>query len=152
MIDYPKQDQQIVVCTADDAIVTGMVNITGRNISTYIQECDPHVIMYDVELADKQKFDTLIVTTRQIMWIAVSYEDQIDRFGNWQKLSFKMINGQTLTGEVGITGYDRVSDFFQLFPNMFYQLFDCSIDGEKRDVLFVSSRFTVWKKPVVTGS
>ena len=152
MIDYPKQDQQIVVCTADDAIVTGMVNITGRNISTYIQECDPHVIMYDVELADKQKFDTLIVTTRQIMWIAVSYEDQLDRFGNWQQISFKMLNGQTLTGEVGITGYDRVSDFLQRFNDRFYKLFDCTIDGEKRDVLFVASRFTVWKEPLVTDS
>ncbi len=152
MIDYPKQDQQIVLCTADDAIVTGMVNIAGRNISTYIQECDPHVIMYDVELADKQKFGTLIVTTRQIMWIAVADEGQIDRFGNWQKLSFKMINGQTVTGEVDITGYDRVSDFFQQFSNRFYELFDCSIDGEKKEVLFVSSRFIVWKEPVVKDS
>ncbi len=151
MIDYPKQDQQIMICTADNAILTGMVNITGRNISTYIQECDPHVILYDVELADKQKFDTLIVTTRQIIWIAVVYESEKDWFGNWQKLSFKMINGQTVIGKVDITGYDRVSDFFQRFPNMFYQLFGCSIDGEKRDVLFVSSRFTVWKKPVVRG-
>ncbi len=152
MIDYPKQDQKIVLCTADDAIVTGMVNIAGRNISTYIQECDPHVIMYDVELADKQKFGTLIVTTRQIMWIAVADEGQIDRFGNWQKLSFKMINGQTVTGEVDITGYDRVSDFFQQFSNRFYELFDCSIDGEEKEVLFVSSRFIVWKEPVVKDS
>ncbi len=152
MIDYPKQNQQIVVCTADNAIVTGMVNIAGRNISTYIQECDPHVIMYDVELADKQKFDTLIVTTRRIMWIAVADEGQIDRFGNWQKLSFKMINGQTVIGKVDTTGYDRVSDFLQRFRNRFYELCDCSIDGEKRNVLFVSSRFIVWKEPLVTDS
>ncbi len=163
MIDYPKQNQQIVVCTADNAIVTGMVNIAGQNTSTFIQkcdphvimydvECDPHVIMYDVEFANKQKFDTLIVTTRQIIWIAVADEGEKDWFGNWHKLSFKMINGQTVIGKVDTTGYDRVSDFLERFPNRFYQLFDCSIDGEKKEVLFVSSSLTVWKKPVLTDS
>lgn len=145
MIDYPKQDQKIEICTIDGTIVNGMVNIAGRSLSTYLQDSEPDIIMYDAYI-DKKKCKTLMITKKQIIWISTEDDGEKDWLGNWRRLLFKMINGQIVTGEIDITGYDRISDYIQRFNTRYYELFDSGIDGKKRKTLFISRRYTVWKE------
>lgn len=147
MIDYPKQDQKIEICTIDGTIINGMVNIAGRSLSTYLQDAEPDIILYDAHI-DKKKHKTLMVSKRQSIWISASENGEKDWLGNWQQLLFKMINGQIVVGEIDITGYDRTSDYIQRFNNRYYELFDASVNQEERKILFVSRRHTIWKELV----
>ena len=149
MSKYPKQDKEIVICTADGSVMTGMVNIAGRSISSYMQDSEPDVIIYDVRVADQSRFKTLMVTKRQIVWISVTDEIEREQYGIWQKLAFKVNTGNTITGDIDITGYDRISDYVQRYNNRFHEVFDCIIDEEPRNnLIFVSRHLTVWKEPV----
>lgn len=46
--------------------------------------------------------------------------------GTWQKVRFKPINGKGITGKVDISGYSRVSDYFQAFSRRFYEVYQCT--------------------------
>lgn len=148
MIDYPKEDHTITLCTTAGAYVSGLVNVAGRSLTTYLQDVEPDIIMYETELAENRTQKTLMVSKRQTLWISSPAGCEKDSIGNWKRLSFKMVNGQVIVGEVDITGYDRVSDYVQRYQNEFYEVFDCSLNGEKRKVLFVSKRYTMWKEPL----
>jgi hypothetical protein len=37
MSDYPKQDHEIILLTADNSRITGFINVLGRSISVYLQ-------------------------------------------------------------------------------------------------------------------
>lgn len=148
MINYPKEDQKITLCTTAGAYISGMVNVAGRSLSTYLQDAEPDIIMYETELAENNKQNTLMVSKRQTLWISTQDEIEKDLLGCWQRLSFKLVNGQVIVGEIDITGYDRVSDYVQRFQNRFYEVFDCNINGENKNTLFVSKRYTMWKEPL----
>ncbi len=148
MINYPKEDQKITLCTTAGAHVAGMVNVAGRSLSTYLQDAEPDIIMYETELSENKKQNTLMVSKRQTLWISSGEDLEKDPLGCWQRLSFKLVNGQVIVGEIDITGYDRVSDYVQRYQNRFYEVFDCTINGESRTALFVSTRYTMWKEPL----
>ncbi len=148
MINYPKEDQKITLCTTAGAFVTGLVNVAGRSLSTYLQDSEPDIIMYETELAENKKNKILMVSKRQTLWISSFDECEKDSLGNWKRLSLKMVNGQIIIGEIDITGCDRISDYVQRYQNRFYELFDCSINGENKKSLFVSKRYTMWKEPL----
>lgn len=148
MINYPKEDQKITLCTTAGAYVSGMVNVAGRSLSTYLQDSEPDIIMYETELSENKQQNTLMVSKRQTLWIASGEELEKDPLGCWKRLSFKLVNGQVIVGEIDITGYDRVSDYVQRYQNRFYEVFACTINGEKKSSLFVSTRYTMWKEPL----
>lgn len=148
MIHYPKEDQKITLCTTAGAYITGMVNVAGRSLSAYLQDAEPDIIMYETELSENKKQNTLMVSKRQTLWISSEEHLEKDQLGCWQRLAFKLVNGQVIVGAIDITGYDRVSDYVQRYQNRFFEVFDCSLNGEKRDSLFVSKRYTMWKEPL----
>ncbi len=149
MNNYPKQDKEIVICTADGSIISGKVNIAGRSISSYMQDAEPDVIIYDVKVKDEKSYETLMVTKSQIVWISAEGETEKEDYGIWEKLSFRMNIGNTITGDVDITGYDRISDYVQRYNNRFHEVFNCSIDNkQKNNLFFVSRQLTVWKEPI----
>lgn len=148
MTNYPKQDKEVVVCVADGTIVTGNVNIAGRSISSFIQDIEPDIILYNAVLADKSKLDTMMVTKRQILWISVTDETEKEKYGQWERLTFRLINGSRINGVVDITGYDRISDYVQRFNHVYHEVYESVLDGQKKDnLMFVSRRQTVWKEP-----
>ncbi len=148
MTDYPKEGQKISLCTTDGAVLTGMVNVAGRSLSMYLQDSEPDIIMYDVELGENNNYKTLMVSKRQTIWISPFEECRKEEYGSWKKLSLKMIDGQIIIGEVDMTGCDRLSDYAQKYHNRFYELFDCIFNGENKKSLFVSNRHTLWKEPL----
>lgn len=146
MINYPKEDLKITLCTTAGAFITGMVNVAGRSLSTYLQDAEPDIVMYETELSENKKENTLMVSKQQTLWIMSTSKLEKESLGSWQRLSFKLVNGQVIVGDVDITGYDRVSDYVQNYQNRFYEVFDCTINGEKKDTIFVSSHYTMWKE------
>lgn len=147
MVEYPRQDQKLVICTTDNNRLSGMINIAGRSISTYLQDSEPDIVMYDCKINDKESVDTLLVSKRQILWINSFEKREKDWLGNWQNVMFKMTNGDMISGEIDITGYDRVSDYLQHYNDRFYEVYDCRHDNKTEKLLFVSRQFTMWKQP-----
>jgi len=82
-----------------------------------------------------------------IVWID-PLENEIGKpeVGIWQKVSFKLANGKEITGEVDISGYSRVSDYFQAFSRRFYEVYECNTNGKKQNLLLVSSGHVLWRK------
>lgn len=148
MINYPKEDKTITLFTTAGAYVSGLVNVAGRSLSSYLQNTEPDIIMYETELAENRTQKTLMVSKGQTLWVSSKEDCEKNSLGNWKSLSFEMVNRQVIVGEVDITGYDRVSDYIQRYQDRFYEVFDCSINGEKRKSLFVSKHYTMWKEPL----
>jgi hypothetical protein len=147
MNTYPKQDHEIEILTTGNVRVTGMINVLGRSISTYLQGSEPDIIMYGCKPDDAESADTLIVSKDHILWVNSGESPDEARAGRWQKLIFRMINGRVVTGEVNMTGYDRVSDYLQNFDERFYEVYSAQTDEGSSGLLYVSRKATVWKEP-----
>ncbi len=109
----------------------------------------PDIVMYSVESEDGELHQTVLVAKQQIVWID-PHDDESGKaeVGTWQKVSFKLANGQEITGEVDISGYSRISDYFQAFSRRFYEVYECITDGKKQNLLFVSSGHVLWRELV----
>lgn len=148
MSDYPKQDHEIIVLTADNSRVTGCINVLGRSIGAYLQGPEPDIVMYDCLIDGMKGADTLMISKRQVLWVNSREKSGEQKVGNWQALMFRLINGAMVKGAVNMTGYDRVSDFLQNEHSRFYEIHDVETSGYLCDLLYVSREHTVWKKPV----
>lgn len=149
MTDYPRQDKKIKLFLSDNSQITGLINIAGRRTIELVEDADPDIVMYSVESEDGELHRTVLAAKQQIVWID-PLEDEIGKpeVGTWQKVSFKLASGQEITGEVDISGYSRVSDYFQAFSSRFYEVYDCSTNGKKQNLLFVSSGHVLWRELV----
>ena len=149
MNDYPRQDKKIKLYLTDNSQITGLINIAGRRIVELVEDADPDIVMYSVKREDGKLHRTVLVTKQQIVWID-PLENEIGKpeVGIWQKVSFKLANGQAITGEVDISGYSRVSDYFQAFSSRFYEVYECNTNGKKQNLLFVSSGHVLWRELV----
>lgn len=149
MTAYPKLDREIVILTSDNRHTRGMINVLGRSIATYLQASEPDVVLYHCTIDGSQKAETLMMSKNQIMMIQTNEESDKDRIGRWHRLKLKMINGAVVTGDINITGYDRVSDYIQNYNEFFYELHSAVTDEGSFERLYVSRNLTIWKEPSV---
>ena len=150
MNDFPKQDHEIILLTADNSRITGMINVLGRSISTYLQGPEPDIVLYNCLVDEIKGADTLMISKNQTLWINSGELPETEKIGNWQKLMFRMVNGMMVKGDVNMTGYDRVSDFIQNDHSRFYEVHDVETGGYSCNMMYVSRQHTVWKKPVIS--
>lgn len=149
MSEYPKQDKKVILCIANNIRITGNINIAGRSTFQYLEDSDPDIVMYDTCTEDGEEHKTLLVSKRQVYWIdPVNDTGEKQNMGNWKQVKFKLTNGQEITGEVEITGFNRVSDYFLEHSKRFYEIYECSIADKKHELLFVSSEHVLWKEPI----
>ena len=148
MTDYPRQDKKIKLSLSDNSQITGLINIAGRRTIELVEDAGPDIVMYSVESEDGKLHQTVLVAKQQIVRIDPLEESGKPEVGTWQKVSFKLANGQEITGEVDISGYSRISDYFQAFSRRFYEVYECSTNGKKQNLLFVSSGHVLWRELV----
>lgn len=150
MNDYPKEDKKIVLHLSDNSTLSGFVNIAGRCIFAIVEDSDPDIVLYDASSEDGRVYKTVLVSKNQICWIdSVDDREQKPDRGKWQKVKFKLTNGQEMTGEVDIAGFDRASDYFRTYPGRFYEVYtDCTAD-KRANRLFVATEHVMWREPVV---
>ena len=124
----------------------------GKDISKTIElveDAEPDIVLYSVKSEDGAMHQTVLVAKQQIVWIdPLEDESGKPEVGTWQKVSFKLANGREITGEVDISGYSRISDFFQAFSRRFYEVYECSSSGKTQNLLFVSSGHVLWRELV----
>ena len=148
MNDYPRQDKKIILSLSDNSQITGLINIAGRRTIELVEDAGPDIVLYSVESEDGALHRTVLAAKQQIVWIDPLEESGKPEVGTWQKVSFKLANGQEITGEVDISGYSRISDYFQAFSRRFYEVYECSRNGKKQNLLFVSSGHVLWRELV----
>ena len=149
MNDYPRQDKKIKLYLSDNSQIAGLINIAGRGTIEFVEDGSPDIVMYSVESQDGEQHQTVLVAKQQIVWIdPLDDERGKPEVGTWQKVSFKLANGQEITGEVDISGYSRVSDYFQAFSRRFYEVYQCNTNGKKQNLLLVSSGHVLWRELV----
>ena len=148
MNDYPRQDKKIKLYLSDNSQITGLINIAGRRTIELVEDAGPDIVMYSVESEDGKLHQTVLVAKQQIVWIDPLEESGKPEVGTWQKVSFKLANGQEITGKVDISGYSRISDYFQAFSRKFYEVYECKTNGKKQNLLFVSSGHVLWRELV----
>ena len=149
MNDYPRQDKKIKLYLSDNSQITGLINIAGRRTVELVEDADPDIVLYSVTSEDGKLYQAMLVTKQQIVLID-PLEDGSGKpeVGTWQKVSFKLASGPEITGEVDISGYSRISDYFQAFSRRFYEVYECSTDGKKQNLLLVSSGHVLWRELV----
>jgi hypothetical protein len=149
MSEYPKQDKKVILCTSDNSRIAGSINIVGRRIFAYLEDSDPDIVLYDTNTEDGKAHKTLLVPKSQVYWIdPVDDTGREQDVGKWMKVTFKLANGQVITGEVDIAGFNRTSDYFRAYPKRFYEVYECSVIDKKYAVLFVASEHVLWKEPL----
>ena len=148
MNDYPRQDKKIKLSLSDNSQITGLINIAGRKTIELVEDAGPDIVLYSVKSEDGKLHRTVLVAKQQIVWIDPLEECGKPEVGTWQKVSFKLGNGQEITGEVDISGYSRISDYFQAFSRRFYEVYECRTNGNKQNLLFVSSGHVLWRELV----
>ena len=148
MNDYPRQDKKIKLYLSDNSQITGLINIAGRRTIELVEDAGPDIVLYSVESEDGKLYRTVLAAKQQIVWIDPLEESGKPEVGTWQKVSFTLANGQEVTGEVDISGYSRISDYFQAFSRRFYEVYECSRNGKKQNLLFVSSGHVLWRELV----
>ena len=148
MNDYPRQDKKIKLYLSDNSQIKGLINIAGRRTIELVEDAGPDIVMYSVESEDGKLHQTVLVAKQQIVWIDPLEESGKPEVGTWQKVSFKLANGQEINGKVDISGYSRISDYFQAFSRRFYEVYECSTTGKKQNLLFVSSGHVLWRELV----
>jgi hypothetical protein len=148
MMDYPKQDHEIELMTSDHVRIKGLINVLGRSIATYLQGSEPDIVMYRCRIERGGDAETLMVAKNAVIWIHTGEKPETQRIGSWKSVAFHMINGTTITGEVDMTGYDRVSDYFQNADDRFYEVVGARSGDGDHDRLYLSRSATVWKEPV----
>ncbi|GAB6094485.1 hypothetical protein JCM14469_07370 [Desulfatiferula olefinivorans] len=148
MTDYPKQDHEIELMTLDNARITGCVNVLGRSIATYLQGSEPDIVMYRCRIEGIGSAETMMVAKSAVIWVHTGEKAESPRIGSWKRVAFHMVNKTTVTGEVDMTGYDRVSDYFQNADDRFYEVVGARSDDGDHDRLYLSRVATIWKEPV----
>lgn len=149
MNDYPRQDKKIILYLSDNSQITGLINIAGRKTIELVEDAEPDIVLYSVKSEDGALHQTVLVGKQQIVWIdPLEDESGKPEVGTWQKVRFKLANGREITGEVDISGYSRVSDFFQAFSRRFYEVYESSTSGKKQNLLFISSGHVMWRELV----
>jgi hypothetical protein len=150
MNDYPREDKKIALHLSDNSTLSGLVNIAGRSTFAIVEDSDPDIVLYDASSGDGKAYKIVLVSKKQICWIdAVDDREEKPDRGKWQKVTFKLTNGQELTGEVDISGFDRTSDYFRAYPGRFYEVYTCSTGDTRDNRLFVASEHVMWREPVV---
>lgn len=147
MNDYPREDQEIEICLADNSRVSGMVNIAGRSISAYLHSSDLDIVIYGGLFDNGQKAGTLLVSKRQTIWVKPDLSVEKSKYGNWKKIRFRLFTGQSVEGVIDITGYDRISDYLQDYTERYYEVYDCRCGNEASDLMFISRKYSLWKEP-----
>lgn len=148
MTAYPKLDHEIDVVTSNNMRIHGMINVLGRSISTYLQGTEPDVIMYHCTIDGDRSVDTLMIAKHQIVTVQTGEQEQPEkRIGHWQRLKLMLNDGNTIMGDVNMTGYDRLSDFIQNNDDHFYELHSVQTDDGFSELLYVSRIATLWKEP-----
>lgn len=147
MSEYPRQDKKIILCTSNNSLIAGSINIVGRSTLKHLEDAAPDIVMYDTCAEGGKEHKTLLVSKSRVYWI-----DPMDdtggkqNMGTWKQVKLKLTNDQEITGEVDITGFYRVSDYFLGYSKRFYEIYECSIADKKYDLLFVSSDHVLWKE------
>ena len=150
MNDYPREDKKIVLHLSDNSTLSGLVNIAGRSTFAIVEDSDPDIVLYDASSGDGKAYKTVLVSKKQICWIdAVEDREEKPERGQWQKVKFKLTNGQEITGEIDIAGFARTSDYFRAYPGKFYEVHPCSTADTRDNRLFVASEHVMWREPVV---
>ena len=150
MNDYPREDKKIALHLSDNSTLSGLVNIAGRSTFAIVEDSDPDIVLYDASSGDGKAYKIVLVSKKQICWIdAVDDREEKPDRGKWQKVTFKLTNGQELTGEVDIAGFDRTSDYFRTYSGKFYEVHRCDTDDTRDNLLFVASEHVMWREPVV---
>ena len=149
MNDYPKQDKKIKLYLSDNTQITGLINIAGRGPVELVEDADPDIVLYGAESGNEKIHQTMLVAKKQVVWID-PFEDGKEKpaVGTWQKVRFKLVNGKEITGEVDISGYSRVSDYFQAFSRRFYEVYQCSTEEKTQNLLLISSGHVLWRELV----
>ena len=150
MNDYPKEDKKIVLHLTDSSTLTGFVNIAGRTTPAIVEDSDPVMVLYDASSEDGRAYKAVLVSKNQICWIdALDDSEQKPDRGKWQKVGFKITNGQKITGEIDITGFERASDYFRTYPGRFYEVYTCSTADKMDNRLLVASEHVIWRELIV---
>ena len=148
MTAYPKLDHEIDILTTNNMRIHGMINVLGRSISTYLQAAEPDVVMYHCTIDGNQSVDTLMIAKHQIVTVQTGeHEQPEERIGHWQRLKLTMCDDKIITGDVNMTGYDRLSDYIQNHNENFYELHSVQTDDGFYELLYVSRIATLWKEP-----
>jgi hypothetical protein len=148
MAVYPKEDQVIRLYMTTGAILVGSANIAGRTVTEYINNDDKDIILYNTDCSDVSEGKTLLVSKHQIIWIDPGGEKNKLETGSWYRIRIKTAGGHVLTGDIDISGYDRISDYLTNFQDDFYELFDCTINDKNYDFLLISVANSIWKEPL----
>lgn len=148
MTAYPKMDHEIDILTTNNIRIHGMINVLGRSISTYLQGTEPDVVVYQCTVDDERAVDTLMIAKHQIVTVYTGEQEvSEDRIGRWQRVKLTLNTGKLITGDVNMTGYDRLSDYIQNHNEHFYELHSVQTDEGDFQLLYVSRIATVWKEP-----
>ena len=149
MSEYPKQDKKVILCISNNIRITGNINIVGRSTFKHLEDSDPDIVMYDTCTEGGKEHKTLLVSKSQVYWIdPIDDTGEKQNMGKWKQVKLKLTNDQEIAGEVDITGFNRVSDYFLAYSNRFYEIYECSIADKKYDLLFISSDHVLWKEPI----
>ena len=150
MNDYPREDKKIVLYLSDNSTLSGLVNIVGRSTFAIVEDSDPDIVVYDASSGEGKAYKTVLVSKKQVCWIdAVDDREQKPDRGKWQKVTFKLTNGQEVTGEVDIAGFERASDYFRAYAGRFYEVYTYSPADTRGNRLFVASEHVIWRELVV---
>ena len=146
---YPRQDCPIRICLVDNSQLEGLVNIVGRDIKTFLLDNETDIVMYEAVNGEDEGRRPMIVHKSQILWVEIQgYKQDGVKTSGLKKMKMKLSNGQVVTGEIDITGYDRVSDYFQKNTDIFAEVSHAVLDGEKKHpALFVSATRYLWVIP-----
>jgi len=146
---YPKKDCEIILCLSNNSQLDGLVNIVGRDIRTFLLDNESDIVMYEAVNGEDENRRPMIVPKKHILWVEVRNGDLAERkVAIYRKMKMKMTNGQVVSGEIDITGYDRVSDYFLKNTDMFSEVTRAAVDGESvRSIVFVSTTQYLWVIP-----
>ncbi|SCY33348.1 hypothetical protein [Desulfoluna spongiiphila] len=146
---YPKKDCEITLCLSNNSQLDGLVNIVGRDIRTFLLDNESDIVMYEAVNGEDESRRPMIVPKKHILWVEVRNGDLSERkVAIYRKMKMKMTNGQVVSGEIDITGYDRVSDYFLKNTDMFSEVSRVAVDGESvRSIVFVSTTQYLWVIP-----
>lgn len=146
---YPKKDCEITLCLSNNSQLDGLVNIVGRDIRTFLLDNESDIVMYEAVNGEDESRRPMIVPKKHILWVEVRNGDLSERkVAIYRKMKMKMTNGQVVSGEIDITGYDRVSDYFLKNTDMFTEVSNVAVDGETvRSIVFVSTTQYLWVIP-----
>jgi len=146
---YPKKDCEIRLCLSNNSQLDGLVNIVGRDIRTFLLDNESDIVMYEAVNGEDERRRPMIVPKKHILWVEVKDLDLNDRKVVINRnMKMKMTNGQVVSGEIDITGYDRVSDYFLKNTDMFSEVSSAMVDGEAiNSIMFVSTTQYLWVIP-----